>query len=202
MLRASSHPMGRVPRPRIACLLTLLVCFSGCSGLRAGRVSSRLAVATLPPIDVIQGSEPIWAQHHLILSVPGRSFSMLGAVERVDGTLTVAAVSPLGGRVFLIRHDGRNGMPGEAAVAPRAIPPERILRDFLLIYGDAAALRQQGFAISEGESLRRIRTADGEEILIRYSGAANVWRSRVRFENRNLRYQITIEPIENDGRVP
>jgi hypothetical protein len=75
------------------------------------------------------------------------------------------------------------------------IKPERMLRDFFLIYGQATDLVAYGLDVRQQDAGRRIVTRNGERISVSYTDIDHVWTSDVQYRNRRLGYSITISPI-------
>ncbi|MDA0990352.1 MAG: DUF3261 domain-containing protein, partial [Verrucomicrobia bacterium] len=123
---------------RTVCLILILLTTSACTSLRSlnaiGRHPHRVKMA----VSSLATNAPATLLHTVRLDIQGRALSILGSTEIATNRLTMAALTPVGGRLFVLRYaDGTiTYEPSHAFTAP--IRPERILLDFFMIYGQGS----------------------------------------------------------------
>jgi len=183
----------------VFCILALLAS-SGCSTIHSlSALKSHPKRVTLP-IDAL-ADIPNSSLCELQLTIRGTSFSMVRQVETDGETLTLATVTPVSGRLFVIRYDGSELVyePSHAFDAP--IRPERMLRDFFIIYADRLSLREAGIRVATtADGLREVTTENGEQIVVTYSYPKDKWTSEIHYRNELLGYTIAITPIAEEKR--
>jgi hypothetical protein len=180
---------------RAVLLVLSLLCTSSCSSLRAlHALKSHPRQMTLP-LSALASDAPATLLHDVRMEIAGRPFSMIGTAELTPGSLTLAAVTSVGGRLFVIQYDGAELRYEPSHLIDVPIKPERMLRDFFLIYGQATDLVAYGLDVRQQDAGRRIVTRNGERISVSYTDIDHVWTSDVQYRNRRLGYSITISPI-------
>jgi len=147
------------------------------------------------PLSALASNAPASMLHDVHMEIAGRPFSMIGTAELTPGSLTIAAVTSVGGRLFVIQYDGSELRYEPSHLFNVPIKAERMLRDFFLIYGRTTALVAYGLDVRQQDAGRRIVTRNGERINLSYTDIDHVWTSDVQYRNRRLGYSITISPI-------
>lgn len=180
---------------RVVFLILTLLSTSACSSLRALHALKTHPRQISLPVSALASNAPATVLHDVRLEIGGKPFSMIGTAEMTPQSLTLAALTPLGGRLFVIRYDGREIIYEPSHLFDVPIRAERMLRDFFLIYAGTAGLIERDMQVLQRGSRREIVTRNGERVTVSYTDVDRVWASDVVYRNEQLGYSITIAPI-------
>lgn len=185
-------------------LLFLLLILTGCSHLTALKDGQRPQAWLEPGVRVelpLPGIFPnIQAQQMLTATFNDDTQSLMVMLDADDTQLTLAGLSPLGIRLFLIQYDESGVQVEQSIVLPKAPPVSQILADVMLGLWPLAAWQAQlptGWHLDDGDTLRSLYNAKGKLISeIHYQNEYGV-RKPIMIKNYQFNYQIQIQDLEN-----
>ncbi|MBI2380645.1 MAG: DUF3261 domain-containing protein [Gammaproteobacteria bacterium] len=163
----------------------------------APRASWCLApVSAMPRLAVVQRLEA---------ELPERRERFIGQLELTGDALHLAALSPLGQRLFVLHDDGRRLDYRPFAPLAGQFAPGYVLADLQLMHWpfDALApgLAAAGLRLTQSGGERRLWQGPRLLARVRYSPGPR-WPARVEYENLERRYRLTsttleVQPLEN-----
>ncbi|GAA0344067.1 DUF3261 domain-containing protein [Morganella psychrotolerans] len=142
---------------------------------------------------------PVSEQQLLTANVKGKSYSLVALLDADKEQLTLAGLSSLGIRLFLLHYD-KDGIRTEQSVMLPEIPPaEQVLSDIMLSYWPVARWAPQlpqGWTLTDNGDQRELRDEQKQIVsLITYSNAQGE-RIPVQIDNQIFSYQIIISHLE------
>lgn len=191
-------PAKRRAVRRFALLIAALA-LAGCShspGEQAGRPQAWLQPGTrvtLPPPGI---SPALRAQQLLTGHFNGQTQSLLVLLDADDKKITLAGLSSVGIRLFLVTYD-QNGLRSEQSIALPQLPPaSQVLADVMLSHWPISAWQPQlpkGWTLTDVGDRRELRNPRGEVVTdIRYLNR-NGKRQPIGIEQRVFHYHITLQ---------
>lgn len=145
----------------------------------------------LPARTVVQQVEAQYGEH---------SERFIGQLEfHGDGRLTLAALSPLGQRLFLLQYDGRRLDYQPFAPLAGRFEPAYVLADLELAFWPVErlrpSLRAAGFELDEDQGVRRLSRDGALLASVRITPGAH-WPARVVLDNPGRHYRLTLTTLE------
>lgn len=161
-----------------------------CIWLAAGSSWCLRGPAELPDLTLVQQVE---ARHS------DRTERFIGQLEIKGSTLTLAALSPLGQRLFLLRDDGRRLRYEAYAPLAGRFEPGYVLADLQLAFWPLERLEPSlaaaGLKLEERDGVRTL-SRDGELVARARITPGAAWPSRVVLEQPGRGYTLTITTLE------
>ena len=182
-------------RPVLLLILTVALA-SGCTSLRALHTLKVHPRQVELPVSALSADAPISVLQNVRIDMGDGSFSMIGTAEISQDRITLAGLSAVGGRLFVLQYDGTTLTYEPSPVFDAPLRPERILMDFFYMYGRVDALTEGGLSAQQDGKSRMIETKNGEQIVVTYTSPETIWKSEIVYRNAKLRYAIFITPIE------
>lgn len=189
---------------RLFVLVCLLMSTGACVHLPVDTGCQMTTRLKLPVFDPQQfGSDFYRVQKVRIISSQG-TFEFLSQIELSQDKLTVAAVTPIGQKLFQIVYQDRE-MVFEAFSLPVEFNPMFLLSDIGLIYVSPDNIRQCLHDGTSGLRIQALSTArrqfidgQGNEIDIAYSPGPDTGHETIHYRNTIAGYSITINTLESD----
>lgn len=142
---------------------------------------------------------PVSEQQLLTATVRGKSHSLVALLDVDNTQLTLAGLSSMGVRLFLLRYDDTGITTEQSVILPELPPAGQVLADIMLSYWPVARwtpLLPAGWTLTDKGSQRELRDEKNTLVsLITYSGNAGT-RIPVRIDNQIFGYQIAIAHLE------
>jgi hypothetical protein len=163
---------GPVFSHRFRLCLWLVVLLSGCAGRSVHEPVSQLRYAD--QISARFHAEGFNTRPSLVQQIgftDGKStLEFTAMVEISDDALTIAGLSPLGKREFVMTATEKDFSYSGEPLFELPFPPQYLLRDFLLVYGRSAVLNSQSGQqeVLDNDNRREIRHAGQSQIQIEY----------------------------------
>ena len=171
-------------RDNFVIVLALATLIVGCGATTMNKKMSRLRFADDIVVAYPQkgfDALPTLVQQ-VVVEQDDNTYEFTAMVELTEKSLTIAGLSPLGDRQFLISLDGNTFHYESQMMFDLPFPPQYLARDFLLIYARAEALERQlsGLTIHD--------TVNGREILYRNERNIEIKRDRQGFAAGDIRF--------------
>lgn len=148
---------------------------------------------TLPPPGI---SPDISSQQLLTGSFNGQTQSLLVMLNADDKKLTLAGLSSVGIRLFLVTYDERGLRAEQSMVIPQLPPASQVLADVMLSHWPVSAWLPQlpkGWTLTERGDKRELRNARGKLVTeITYINRKGQ-RVPISIEQHVFKYHITIQ---------
>lgn len=146
--------------------------------------------ATMPRLAVVQQLEA---------ELPARRERFIGQLELSGTELRMAALSPLGQRLFVLHDDGRKLDYRPLAPLAGRFAPAYVLADLQLMHWPldalAPSLAAAGLRLEQRGQERRLWQGESLLARIRYSSGP-FWPARVEYENLVRHYRLTSTTLE------
>lgn len=146
----------------------------------------------LPPSSL---AKPIRSQQMLTGQFKGKSQSLLVMLDANSEKLSLAGLSPLGIRLFMLNYDSTGLHTEQSIVVPHFPPASQVLADVMLSFYPISSWQQylpKGWHLTDEGEVRQLFDPTGQAIVtIRYR-AANAQRLPVSLEQHAFHYQIFI----------
>jgi len=188
-----------------ACLLATLLLLGGCAHHAPGTDGQNRPQAwlepgvkvTLPP----PGLTPAFDRQQLLTGTfDGKEQSLLVMLSVDQHRLSLAGLSSLGIRLFLLTYD-QNGLHTEQSIVVPQLPPaSQVLADIMLSHWPLAAWQSQlptGWTLVDKGDQRELRDPNGRlitEVHYRQTGAL---REPVALTQHVFNYHLTIQPLSD-----
>lgn len=188
------------------CILLLSVLAGGCSyrannkdNVSANQHTSQPqawlqpgVLVTLPAPGI---SPPVNVQQLLTGTVDGKQHSLLVLLNADQQGITLAGLSPLGIRLFLLRYDA-SGIHSEQHIpVVKLPPPSQVLADIMLTHWPIAAWQPQlppGWTLRDIGDQRQLRNASGKLITDIHYLTRNGQRQPIAITQHAFHYHIAI----------
>lgn len=178
-------------------LLFLVTLLCGCqhSTPLASQPMAWLAPGTkvrLPPPSLTQ---PVRSQQMLTGNFKGKSQSLLVMLDANSDKLSLAGLSPLGIRLFMLNYDAKGLHTEQSIVVPHLPPASQVLADVMLSFYPISTWQHylpEGWCLTDKDEVRQLLDPSGQAIVtIRYR-TVNAQRLPVSLEQHAFHYQIFI----------
>ncbi|MGL5334598.1 MAG: DUF3261 domain-containing protein [Enterovibrio sp.] len=128
----------------------------------------------------------------------GKTQSLLVILSADDKKLTLAGLSSVGIRLFLVNYDEKGLHTEQSVVVPQLPPAEQVLADVMLSYwpiSDWQTLLPKGWSLTDKEDKRELRNAKGALVTeIAYQQRKGK-REPIAIKQHAFKYDITIEHL-------
>jgi len=148
---------------------------------------------TLPPPGI---STPLSAQQLLTGSFNGSSQSLLVMLNADEKKVTLAGLSSVGIRLFLLTYDGKGLHSEQSIVVPQLPPASQVLADVMLSHWPISAWQPQlpkGWTLSDIGDKRELRNAHGERVTVISYLNRHGQRMPIAIAQLAFKYHITIQ---------
>ena len=181
----------------IALIATLIL--AGCSSSQPeqqGRPQAWLEPGTRVTLPLPDISPPINSQQLLTGSFNGKTQSLLVMLNADDKKLTLAGLSTVGIRLFLVTYDEKGLHAEQSIVVPQLPPASQVLADVMLSHWPISAWQPQlpkGWTLTDIGDKRELRNARGKLVTeITYLNRKGK-REPISIEQHVFKYHITIQ---------
>jgi len=152
---------------------------------------------TLPP----PGITPAFSSQQLLTgSFNGKTQSLLVMLNADDKQLTLAGLSSVGIRLFLLTYDEKGLHTEQSIVVPQMPPASQVLADIMLSLwpiADWQPLLPEGWTLTDKGDVRELRNADGSLISRMTYLQRKDKREPISIEQRVFKYHITLQYLDN-----
>lgn len=143
-----------------------------------------------PGLDV-----PMSEQQLLTAKVKGKSHSLIALLDVNQERISLAGLSSLGVRLFLVTYDSSGIRTEQSITLPELPPAEQVLSDIMLSYWAIPRWEKQlpqGWSLVDKEMVRELR--DDQQQLVSKIIYQNIdgHRAPIQIDNQIFGYQITI----------
>ncbi|WP_434638345.1 DUF3261 domain-containing protein [Klebsiella sp. I138] len=182
-----------------AAALAATVILAGCSHSpppQEGRPQAWLEPGTRVTLPSPGISPPLNAQQLLTGRFHGQTQSLLVMLNADDKKITLAGLSSVGIRLFLVTYDEKGLRTEQSIVVPQLPPASQVLADVMLSHWPIAAWQPQlpsGWTLVDNGDRRELRNADGKLVTIIVYLNRQGKRVPVSIEQRAFKYHITIQ---------
>jgi len=183
---------------RTAALVATLI-LTGCSHSQQeqeGRPQAWLEPGTRVTLPAPGISPAVSSQQLLTGSFNGKSQSLLVMLNADDKKLTLAGLSSVGIRLFLVTYDEKGLHSEQSIVVPQLPPASQVLADVMLSYWPIRTWEPQlpqGWTLTDSGDKRELRNASGEVVTeITYLNRKGK-REPISIEQHVFKYHITIQ---------
>ncbi|MEX3021766.1 DUF3261 domain-containing protein [Kluyvera sp. STS39-E] len=148
---------------------------------------------TLPPPGI---STPLSAQQLLTGSFNGSSQSLLVILNADEKKVTLAGLSSVGIRLFLLTYDDKGLHSEQSIVVPQLPPASQVLADVMLSHWPISAWQPQlpkGWTLSDIGDKRELRNAHGERVTVITYLNRHGQRMPIAIAQLAFKYHITIQ---------
>lgn len=183
---------------RAAALVATLI-LAGCSHSQKpqdGRPQAWLEPGTrvtLPPPGIVP---PLSAQQLLTGRFHGQTQSLLVMLNADDQKITLAGLSSVGIRLFLVTYDHRGLRAEQSIVVPQLPPASQVLADVMLSHWPIAVWQKQlpaGWTLTDSGDRRELRNAQGKLVTAIVYLNRQGKRMPISIEQLAFKYHITIQ---------
>lgn len=148
---------------------------------------------TLPPPGI---TPAVSAQQFLTGSFNGKTQSLLVMLNADDKKLTLAGLSSVGIRLFLVTYDEKGIHTEQSIVVPQLPPASQVLADVMLSHWPISAWTPQlpkGWTLTDNGDKRELRNAQGKRVTEITYLQRNGQRQPISIEQHMFNYHITIQ---------
>ncbi|BBT71688.1 DUF3261 domain-containing protein [Klebsiella sp. WP8-S18-ESBL-06] len=202
-LHTPPHPAGRITlrrHPAIhAIILSCAFVLAGCSHSQqdqSGRPQAWLEPGTRVTLPAPGITPAVSSQQLLTGSFNGQTQSLLVMLNANDQKLTLAGLSSVGIRLFLVTYDDRGLHAEQSIVVPQLPPASQVLADVMLSHWPISAWLPQlpkGWTLTDHGDKRELRNARGALVTeITYLNRKGK-REPISIEQHVFKYHITIQ---------
>ncbi|XUA19425.1 DUF3261 domain-containing protein [Citrobacter sp. OP27] len=179
--------------------LAAVLALTGCSHSpqdESGRPQAWLQPGTqitLPPPGI---TPAVSAQQLLTGSFNGKSQSLLVMLNADDKKLTLAGLSSVGIRLFLVTYDEKGIHTEQSIVVPQLPPASQVLADVMLSHWPISAWTPQlpkGWTLTDNGDKRELRNAQGKMVTEITYLQRKGQRQPISIEQHVFNYHITIQ---------
>jgi len=179
--------------------LAAVLALTGCSHSaqdESGRPQAWLQPGTqitLPPPGI---TPAVSAQQLLTGSFNGKSQSLLVMLNADDKKLTLAGLSSVGIRLFLVTYDEKGIHTEQSIVVPQLPPASQVLADVMLSHWPISAWTPQlpkGWTLTDNGDKRELRNAQGKLVTEITYLQRKGQRQPISIEQHVFNYHITIQ---------
>ncbi|MCS2171084.1 DUF3261 domain-containing protein [Scandinavium sp. TWS1a] len=179
--------------------LAAVLALTGCSHSaqdESGRPQAWLQPGTqitLPPPGI---TPAVSAQQLLTGSFNGKSQSLLVMLNADDKKLTLAGLSSVGIRLFLVSYDEKGIHTEQSIVVPQLPPASQVLADVMLSHWPISAWTPQlpkGWTLTDNGDKRELRNAQGKLVTEITYLQRKGQRQPISIEQHVFNYHITIQ---------
>lgn len=152
---------------------------------------------TLPPPGI---SPAVSSQQLLTGSFNGKTQSLLVMLNADDKKLTLAGLSSVGIRLFLVTYDHNGIHTEQSIVVPQLPPASQVLADVMLSHWPISAWTPQlpkGWTLKDNGDKRELRNASGKLVTEITYLLRNGKREPISIEQHVFNYHITIQYLGN-----
>ncbi|WP_249419096.1 DUF3261 domain-containing protein [Citrobacter sp. RHB25-C09] len=198
LIRPAGRPDKRSAIRHLAvCLFALLL--AGCShspNEQAGRPQAWLEPGTRVTLPAPGITPTVNSQQLLTGSFNGKTQSLLVMLNADDKKLTLAGLSSVGIRLFLVTYDDKGLHTEQSIVVPQLPPASQVLADVMLSHWPISAWQPQlpkGWTLKDIGDKRELRNAGGKLVTeISYLNRKGK-REPIGIEQHVFKYHITIQ---------
>lgn len=187
---------------RVVALTTALI-LAGCShsqNAQDGRPQAWLEPGTRVTLPFPGISPAISSQQLLTGSFNGNKQSLVVILNADDKQMTLAGLSSVGIRLFLVTYDGHGIHTEQSIVVPQLPPASQVLADVMLSHwpiNDWKPQLPKGWTLTDIGDKRELRNASGKPITeIIYLNRKGK-REPVSIEQHAFKYHLTIQYLDN-----
>ncbi|HGM5493082.1 TPA: DUF3261 domain-containing protein [Serratia fonticola] len=188
---------------RVLPLLAVLL-ITGCSHSSHNEDGSRPQAWLEPGVRVTLPApgiaEPIQSQQLLTGSFNGNTQSLLVILNADRNKLTLAGLSSLGIRLFLVTYDDKGIHTEQSIVVPQLPPASQVLADVMLGHWPIAVWQSQlppGWTLTDQGDKRELRNAAGKLITEITFLQRKDQRVPISIEQHAFKYHITIQYLDD-----
>lgn len=179
----------------ISILLMLLL--AGCSHPRSDkRPTAWLRPGTKIELPAPGISHPIRSQQVLTGHFNGQTQSLVVMLNADHHKLSLAGLSPMGIRLFLLTYDQQGIHSEQSIVVPNLPPASQVLADVMLSFYPLPSWQQQlpsGWTLQDEQDFRRLRDTQGQLVTeIHYRQIAGQ-RLPISIEQHAFHYHLTLD---------
>ena len=186
---------------RLWCAATLAATFllAGCSHSSSpgqGRPQAWLEPGTRVTLPAPGITPPLNAQQLLTGRFHGQTQSLLVMLNADEQKITLAGLSSVGIRLFLVTYDEKGLRTEQSIVAPQLPPASQVLADVMLSHWPIAAWQPQlpeGWTLTDTGDRRELRNARGQLVTAIAYLNRHGKREPISIEQRAFKYHITIQ---------
>ncbi|VEJ57136.1 DUF3261 domain-containing protein [Pragia fontium] len=142
---------------------------------------------------------PLHHQQLLTATVDGKQQSLLVMLDADGEKITLAALSPVGIRLFKVTYDGSGIHTEQSLALPQLPPAEQVLADIMLSYwsiSDWQAQLPEGWQLTDQDNKRILTDAKNQTISEIYYQNSQGQREPVAIIQHHFGYQITIQNVD------
>ena len=179
--------------------LTATLILTGCSHSQPeqeGRPQAWLQPGTRITLPAPGISPAVNSQQLLTGSFNGKTQSLLVMLNADDQKITLAGLSSVGIRLFLLTYDAQGLRAEQSIVVPQLPPASQVLADVMLSHWPISAWQPQlptGWTLRDNGDKRELRNASGKLVTeITYLNRQGK-RVPIRIEQHVFKYHITIQ---------
>lgn len=181
-------------RPLLGLLIFGLI--SGCAALRPKPLDPGLFL-----LSPASARADLSVTQALVFSKGEKRFESVAALEVSPESVSLVGLGPMGNRMLALRWDGKKLEKEADPSLPKDLPLELILRDVMLAYWPAEAVRgavaNDGWTLEESPLKRTLQKGGKDLIRIRYDSERR-WHANVIFEHVSLGYRLDISAVNDD----
>ncbi|MBN2342642.1 MAG: DUF3261 domain-containing protein [Deltaproteobacteria bacterium] len=173
----------------------------GCLGHSVNRKQSRVQyeddVRVLYAAQAVQ--KPVVLVQQVIFAQGDETFEFTAMIEVGGESFSMAGLSPLGNRLFLLTADGQTIQYESQMLFELPFPPRFLVRDFLLMFGEERFLtRVLGSARCRfSDSMREFGAAS--DIIVTPNTRGETLIGKMNLENRRLGYSLEVTTVQADA---
>ncbi|MFV0262355.1 MAG: DUF3261 domain-containing protein [Kluyvera sp.] len=199
MINLNHFATGPVRLIRLIAATIGVLVLAGCSHSQpdqSGRPQAWLQPGTRITLPAPGISPAISSQQLLTGSFNGKTQSLLVMLNADDQKLTLAGLSSVGIRLFLVTYDGSGLHAEQSIVVPQLPPASQVLADVMLSHWPLSAWQPQlptGWTLTDSGDKRELRNASGKRVTeITYLNRKGK-REPISIEQHVFKYHITIQ---------